>query len=313
MLSRTAANLYWTSRYVERAEELARILDVAERLATLPSAYAGASNEWESAIATAAATDAFRAAYGEATRDNVVDFIVASPANPASICRCIEIARANARAVRTAITGEMWETINDAWFTLRAVKPGSLPPDELVRFLDQVKQFSLRFDGAAFRTMLRTDHYWFQRIGLYVERADAVARLLDVKYHVLLPHGERVGGGLDHFQWSALLRSASALTAFHWVYRRGIEPWLVAEFLTLRSEQPRSLISCYENLNRFLDMLAETYGRQGESQRLARAIYGRLRNARIDEVFQNGLHEFLTDFIRENNQLGATIARQYLF
>ena len=313
MLSRTAANLYWASRYVERAEQLARILDVAERLATLPSAYAGASNEWESAIATAAATDAFRSAYGEATRDSVVDFIVASPANSSSIRQCIEIARANARAVRTAITGEMWEVINDAWFKLRTVEPGALPPDDLVRFLDQVKQFSLRFDGAAYRTMLRTEYYWFQRLGLYVERADAMARLLDVKYHVLLPNGERVGGGLDHFQWAALLRSASALTAFHWVYRRGIEPWLVAEFLTLRPEQPRSLISCYENINRFLDMLAEAYGRQGESQRLARATYSRLRNARIDDIFQNGLHEFLTGFIEENNRLGAAIGRQYLF
>jgi uncharacterized alpha-E superfamily protein len=313
MLSRTADNLFWTSRYIERAENLAAILDVAERLTALPSAYAGTSNEWEGALATAAVREGFLAHYGEINRENVVAYIVASPHNPSSIRRCIETARNNARAVRTAITGAMWETINETWLSLAGLGPEPLGPDELLRLIDYVKQASLRFDGAAFRTMLRTDHYWFQRLGLYVERADATARLLDVKYHILLPSGERVGGGLDHFQWAALLRAANALTSFNWVYRRNIEPWLVADFLTLRLEQPRSLVSCYESINRFLDTLADRYGRQGESQRLARATYAQLRNARIDDVFQSGLHEFLIDFIARNNALGAAIARQYLF
>ena len=312
MLSRMADNLYWLSRYIERAENLARILDVAQRLSALPSAYAGQSNEGESAVATAACAEAFFNAYREATRENVIAFIVAADANPTSIRACLETARTNARGVRTAITGEMWEIVNGAWNDIQGVKLGSMSPNQLSTFLESVKETSLRFDGAAYRTMLRTDHFWFQRLGTFVERADNIARLLDVKYHVLLPEWEPVGGGLDYFQWSSILRSVSALTSYHWVYRENIRPWLVADFLILRPEQPRSLISCYESLNRYMDRLAESYGRQGQAQRIARATYARLQNSDTEDIFQSGLHEFLTEFIADNNRLAAAISEQYL-
>jgi uncharacterized alpha-E superfamily protein len=312
MLSRTADSLYWLSRYVERAENLARILDVAQRLATLPSAYAGASSEWESAIATAACTDAFYNTYDNATRQNVVEYIVASDANPSSIRACVETARANARAVRTALTTEMWEIINGLWHEVQKFKLKNIEPSQLAKFLAIVQEASLRFDGTAYRTMLRTDHFRFQRIGTFIERADNIARLLDVKYHVLLPEQEPVGGGLDYFQWSAILRSVGALTSYNWVYRDNVKPWLVADFLILRMEQPRSLISSYENLNRQLDALAEKYGRQGAAQRIARATYAKLQNQNIDELFQSGLHEFLTEFIADNNWLGGALTEQYL-
>jgi uncharacterized alpha-E superfamily protein len=135
---------------------------------------------------------------------------------------------------------------------------------------------------------------------------------MDVKYHVLLPAEEPVGGGLDYFQWSAILRAVGALTSYNWVYRDNVKPWLVADFMILRLEQPRSLISSYENLNRQLDSLAERYGRQGQAQRLARATFAHLENQSIDELFQFGLHEFLTEFIAENNALGAAVTEQYL-
>lgn len=312
MLSRMADSLYWLSRYMERAENLARILDVAQRLAALPSAYAGASNEWESAIATAACKAEFDASYKEATRENVVRFLVGTDGNAGSIMACIETARANARSVRTTITTEMWEIINDSWNDLHRVRAEQLSPNELARFLASVKQMSLRFDGAAYRTMLRTDHYYFQRLGTFVERSDNMARLLDVKYHLLLPEREPVGGSLDYFQWSAILRSVNALTSFHWVYRRSIQPWLVADFLILRPEQPRSLVSCYKALNEYLDQLGDAYGRQGPSQRVARATLAKLSQAEIETVFQSGLHEFLTEFITDNNALGGAISQQYL-
>ena len=312
MLSRTAESLFWLSRYVERAENLARVLDVASRLSTLPSAYAGTSNEWEGAIATAVCEEDFYKAYGSATRENVVEFIVASDANPSSIRNCIEIARTNARSVRTALTSEMWEVINDAWLKMQRLKLRDIRGNELGRFLQLIKDISLQFDGAAYRTMLRTDGYYFQRVGMLLERADNTARLLDVKYHVLLPEEEHVGGGLDYFQWSSLLRSVSALTSFHWVYRETVKPWLVADFLILRPEQPRSLISLYGDINGFLDKLAETYGRQGKSQRLVRHAYSDLQNMKMESLFQSGLHEFVTDFLDNNNQLGAAIAEQYL-
>ncbi len=312
MLSRMAANLYWLSRYVERAENLARILDVAQRMSSLPSAYAGASNEWELAIATADCESMFYAAYQEATRDNVIEFVVASDANPSSIKACIELARANARAVRTAITVEMWEVINQQWNELQRVNLKEMSPSALVDFLSGVKQASLRFDGAAYRTMLRSDQYYFQRLGTFIERADNTARLLDVKYHVLLPEKEQVGGGLDYFQWSSILRSVSALTSYHHVYRENVKPWLVADFLILRREQPRSLTSCYAAINEYLDQLAEAYGRQGVSQRIARRTYAGLESREIEGLFQSGLHEFVTQFIVENNRLGSAIDEQYL-
>jgi uncharacterized alpha-E superfamily protein len=312
MLSRTADSLYWLSRHVERAENLARILDVAQRLSALPTAYSGATNEWESAINAAACRDGFYKAFDKPTRENVIAYIVASDDNPSSIRRCIETARTNARAVRTAMTTEMWEVINGAWHAVQKFNLKTLDPNQLGKFLSVIQEASLRFDGTAYRTMLRTDHFRFQRIGTFIERADNIARLLDVKYHLLLPETEAVGGGLDYFQWSAILRSVGALTSYNWVYRDNVKPWLVADFLILRMEQPRSLISSYENLNRQLDHLAEQYGRQGIAQRCARATYGTLQNQSIDELFQSGLHEFLTTFMGENNRLGAAVTEQYL-
>ncbi len=312
MLSRMAESLYWLSRYVERAENLARILELAERLATLPSAYAGTSNEWESAISTAACKDEFYESYDEATRDNVIAFIVCGESNGSSIRSCIQTARSNARAVRTTLTTEMWEIINGGWHDMNRANLERLTPGELAQFLSRVRQLSLSFDGAAYRTMLRKDQYWFQRLGTYVERSDNIARLLDVKYHVLLPDNEPVGGGLDYFQWASLLRSVSALTSYHWVYRESLKPWLVAEFMILRPEQPRSLISCYSSINDYLDRLADAYGRQGAAQRYARSTYTGLQNSDIEVLFQDGLHEFLTGFLDENNRLGTAITEQYL-
>jgi uncharacterized alpha-E superfamily protein len=312
MLSRTADSLYWLSRYIERAENLARILGVAERLSTLPSAYAGASSEWESAIATAACGPAFFNTYSQASRANVIEFIVASEANDSSIRKCVETARTNARSVRTALTTEMWEIINGLWHEVQKFKLKNIDPSQLAKFLTVIQEASLRFDGAAYRTMLRTDHFHFQRIGMFLERSDNIARLMDVKYHVLLPEQEPVGGGLDYFQWSAILRAVGALTSYNWVYRDNVKPWLVADFMILRLEQPRSLISSYENLNRQLDSLSEKYGRQGQAQRLARAAFANLQNQNIDDLFQSGLHEFLTGFIQSNDALGAAVTEQYL-
>jgi uncharacterized alpha-E superfamily protein len=160
--------------------------------------------------------------------------------------------------------------------------------------------------------MLRNDAYWFTRLGVYLERADNTARILDVKYHLLLPEQEQVGGPLDYFQWAAILRSVSALTSYHWVYRESLKPWHVADLLILKDEMPRSLASCYENVVRYLDDIALAYGRQGPSQRLARGIRTRLQNAKMEDIFQNGLHEFIQEFIADNNRIGGTITQQYL-
>jgi uncharacterized alpha-E superfamily protein len=312
MLSRTADNLYWLARYIERAEYLARILDTTLRLSALPLAYVGASNEWQSAVATAGCAEAFAAACSEANEETVTYFLAFSAANPSSIRNCFENARLNARAVRTALTVEMWDTINGAWLELKKWGDGPTSRQEFTGFLRWVLESSLRFDGSAYRTMLRNDAYWFSRLGVYIERADNTARILDVKYHLLLPPIERVGGPLDYFQWAAILRSVSALTAYNWVYRENVKPWLVAELLMLRDEMPRSLASCYENLVQNLDRIARAYGRQGPAQQQSRTIRARLENSRIEDIFQNGLHEFLADFIMANSQVGAAVTQQYL-
>jgi uncharacterized alpha-E superfamily protein len=227
----------------------------------------------------------------------------------------IERARANARAVRTALTAEVWEAINDGYLEMRNFARADDECDgaSLARFLEFVKRLSIAYDGGAYRTMLRNDAYWFSRLGLLIERADNTARLLDVKYHVLLPDKEVVGGSLDYFQWAAVLRAVSAHTAYHWVYRENLKPWLVADLLILKREMPRSLISCYDALAENLDRLAKSHGRQGEAQRQARATYHKLEALTMESVFQGGLHEFVQDFIAANNRLGSTIAEQYLF
>src|SRR5438874_9564294 len=181
MLSRTADNLYWLARYVERAEYLARILEAAQRLTALPVAYAGSSDEWESTVSTAGCVHAFGAAYPEATEESVVDFLCFSAANPSSIRNCLEMARSNARAVRTALTVEMWDAINGTWLELKRYGNGPTSREEFMRFLRWVQEPSLRFDGSAYRTTLRNDA-WFSRVGVYLERADNTARILDVKY-----------------------------------------------------------------------------------------------------------------------------------
>jgi uncharacterized alpha-E superfamily protein len=272
----------------------------------------GATNEWETAVATAGCRKSFFARYDEANEENVTEFLAFSNDNPSSIRNCIEIARHNARAVRTALTIETWETINGAWLELKRFGNGPTSREEFLRFLHWVQETSLRFDGSAYRTMLRNDVYWFSRLGLYIERADNTARILDVKYHMLLPADEHVGGPLDYYQWAAILRTVSALTAYHWVYRESLKPWLVADLLILNEQMPRSLASCYENLVRFCDSIASSYGRQGAAQRQARAVRTRLQNSRMEEIFQTGLHEFIGEFVSDNNALGAAVSSQYL-
>jgi len=312
MLSRTADNLFWLSRYVERADYLARILETTSRLSVLPTAYSGEGNEWTSALATAGCLNAFLAIYEKPTAETVTEFLAFSDENPSSIRRCLETARSNARAVRTALTQEMWEAINGAWLDLQKMDEREVSGSNITRFTEWVKDVSLRIDGSGYRTMLRNDAYWFSRLGFFIERADNTARILDVKYHILLPESSVLGGGLDYSQWTAILRSVNALTAYRWVYRESLKPWLIADLLILNEDLPRSLASCYKNIVESLDCLAGAYGRQGKAQRQVRTIHTSLENSVIDQVFQTGLHEFLTNFIADNNRVGAAIIEQYL-
>jgi uncharacterized alpha-E superfamily protein len=311
MLSRTADSLYWMGRYMERADFNARLLESAMRLASLP-ADDGAGGEWDSAIAISDVAEAFHAAHGAANEANVCAFLAFDADNPSSIRSCLAQARSNARAVRTALTSEVWESINEAWNEFNKLKPQRMDMQALARFLEWLKGVVRVYDGAVHRTQLRNDGYAFMRLGAAIERADNTARILDVKYHLLLPENEPVGGGLDYFQWSTILREVSALTAYRWVYRESIKPWLVADLLILNRQMPRSLMNCCDDIANQLDYLAGAYSRRGPAQRMAAAAVGRLAGLRIEQIFQSGLHEFIIRFLSENARLSTVIAEQYL-
>lgn len=312
MLSRTADSLYWLARYVERADFLARILEAAMRMASLPAGDGVAGVEWDSAIAISDQREVFAAAYGAADEQSVRRFLAFDHNNPSSIRNCLNAARNNARTVRTALTSEVWEAVNDAWNQFNALDEKGMDMQAFARFIEWTKAAARAFDGAVHRTQLRNDGYAFMRLGAAIERADNTARILDVKYHMLLPASEPVGGGLDYFQWSTILREVSALTAYRWVYRESIKPWLVADLLILNRQMPRSLASCAADVSAQLDQLGAAYGRRGPSQRAATATLGRLTSLRIEQIFQSGLHEFVTAFIEENARLSNLIAEQYL-
>jgi uncharacterized alpha-E superfamily protein len=313
VLSRTASNLYWMGRYLERADFTARLIEATQRLAALPSSYGGASNAWQSALAATWMTHAHAERGLAVDEHHVSEFLTLDPANPSSIRSCLEVARANARAVRTALTEEAWEAINTAWLEVSRYGTRLDSREALGPLLELVKHSVAAYDGAAQRTMLRGDAFWFVNLGSAIERADNSARLLDVKYHLLLPRGESVGGSLDYFQWTTILRTVSAMTAYRWVYRDSVKPWLVADLLILNRQIPRSLASCYDEILRHLDMLASVSGKRGPAHRLAAAGHARLTNTNIDKIFADGFHEFLQRFITDNNRLGDAIAEQYLF
>jgi uncharacterized alpha-E superfamily protein len=313
MLSRTAGNLFWLGRYIERADFVSRLTDATLRLAALPSSYGGDVEAWSGVLTATGVYDAYSQRHLLLDESSALQFLSVDPGNPSSMRCCIEHARNNARAVRTALTIETWEAVNSAWLDVQRFGTKLESRPALNRLLDAVKAAALAFDGATHRKMLRDTGYWFLRLGAAIERADNTARLLDVKYHLLLPRDEPVGGSLDYFQWTTILRTVSALTAYRHVYRDSVKPWLVADLLILNRRMPRSLAACVGDMVRYLDRLAETSGRRGPAHRLAVTASNRLAAARIDAIFAAGLHEFITDFTAENNRLGSAISEQYLF
>lgn len=310
MLSRTALNLYWIGRYVERAEFTARLLEATIRLDSLSSRPAGEA-AWSSALAVAAAEYGFGETGDTVTHTNVARYLALAEANPSSIRSCLRNARTNARAVRTALSREAWETVNRAWMSVRdRSNPGGT--QTTLNLIDQVKAEARGFEGSVHR-MLRNEASWFLHLGTAMERADNTARLLDVKYHLLLPEGAEVGGAIDRDQWTTILHTVSAVTSYRWLYREGLQPWLVAEMLILRNELPRSIIASFEEIAAMLNQLSRRSSKQGEADRLARGRLAKLRQGKIGELFQSGLHEYLRDFLNEMRGLDQAIAHQFRF
>lgn len=311
LLGRTANGLYWMNRYIERAENMARLVDAGLRLALTRGA--GSADEWKSVLLSAGADSAFARSGRDLDGTGVFDFLLRDASNPSSAMCSIETARSNARMVRTALTRETWESINEAWMSLKRMLARPVDARDLPSVLDAIKRETALIRGAFYGTMLRNEIFDFSQIGTFVERADNTARILDVKYYVLLPSISWVGSSLDNYQWESILRSVSAHRSYRWVYEADYRPANVADYLILNRRMPRSLAFCYHNIVESLDFLADAYGIRHPCHDTAGRTNARLRNVTIKNVFDTGLHEFLGDFIRDNNRLGDEIATDYRF
>ena len=311
MLARTADSLYWIGRYTERAGNIARGMQAAVRMAGLSGVLHGDRDEWRNLLVSAGAEHGFRTTGRQVTSEAVIGWLALDAGNPSSIANCIDCARSNGRAVRTALTQDMWEALNDTWRELRARRPTATDQDRLAAFLDWVNTRTLLFNGAAADTMLRNEGWLFIHLGVMLERADNTARLLDAKHHVL--SGPAAEGAVAYAEWQGLLRSVSALRAFQWVYHARLNPAQVTEMLLFRKELPRSLVSCHARVLHALERVAEaTGGRRGEPQRIAAEINDALAKGRVEEILARGLHDWLTAHIDRNIELGSTIQKLYL-
>lgn len=311
MLSRTASSLFWLGRHVERADFTARLMEAAFRFEALPQP--DPDSGWRSAVQSSGTWSLFQDYGVDATRGAVTHFLALDPQNPSSIRSCLDKARADARIVRTALTRETFETLNQSWMELNDRLKETDRPIDIQMLIERVKQEVRNFEGAIWRTLLRSENFWFIRLGEVIERADNTARLLDVKYHTLLPEGEDVGGALDQAQWTAVLRSVSAVTAYRHTYRQNLKPWLIADLLILHQEIPRSLAHCMDVASEYLHDLRAQHARVGPADRLARRMSDRLQSTTVDDIYAEGLHQFLEDFIAENDKLSGEIAQQFSF
>ena len=311
MLSRTAANLYWIARYMERAETAARLLEVGARISLLPTAH-GYRNEWDSLLRSIGAHDAFAGKYGEPGQQNIESFLFFDRDNPSSVASCITSARENGRIVRTALTTQVWDALNTAFQELRQIERTPRSELELSRLTDWTMRHAAMVRGAIDATLLRNDGYNFLNLGYYLERGDATARLMDVKYYVLLPRADYVGSGVDNDQWIMLLRALSAHRAFHWAYGGEVTAGKIAHFLILNPQCPRALITCVAGANNHLSRIAKLYGRPSEAQDKAAALQAMLEGETPERIFEEGLHEFLSRFIRETAILAGTVVDTYL-
>jgi uncharacterized alpha-E superfamily protein len=311
MLSRTADNLYWIARYMERAETVARLLEVGSRISLLPSAH-GYRSEWDSLLQATGMAQSFAQKYGDPVQRNIESFLFFDRDNPSSIASCVTAARENGRIVRTALTTQVWDALNTAFQELRGLERAKRSSLDLSRLTDWTMRHAAMLRGAIDATLLRDDGFNFLNIGYYLERGDNTARLMDVKYYVLLPRVDFVGSGLDNYQWTTLLRAMGAQRAFHWAYGGDVTAMKIADFLIRNPQSPRSLATCTAGLMNHLGRVAKAYGRETEAQDKARRLAAGIESATVEAIFDEGLHEFLTRYITEAANLATAIHDAYL-
>ncbi|QXT40632.1 alpha-E domain-containing protein [Gymnodinialimonas ceratoperidinii] len=311
MLGKTAGGLFWMFRGLERAENTARLIEAGFRIALTRSM--DPASDWRSIIVTAAQKPGFDAKHSEYTSQNVSDYLLRDPTNPSSVLSVIKAARDNARLVRTALTTEVWVAVNETWMALTEMLREPISEAELPATLEAIRHQSALVRGAMHGTMLRNDCYNFCRLGTFIERADSTARIIDVKYHALLPSPSLVGSKLDNVQWEMILRSVSA----HQSYRHAVEEDFnavgIAQFLLLDGRFPRSLAFCARGITANLAALCESEGEHSDSLSAAWAFQSRLQDRDIGSIFEDGLHEFISQTIIDVADIGARIEQQYRF
>jgi uncharacterized alpha-E superfamily protein len=311
MLSRTADHLYWMSRYTERAENTARMLDVNYQMSLLPQSAQVAEQAWRALLEISELTQAFDANHVLMSPKDVIHFMVSDMTNPSSIMRCLQAARENARAVRGSMTTELWETINTTWLEAQKMMREGILDTAPSDFFEWVKFRSHQTRGVQHGTMVRDEVYYFIRLGTFLERADNTARLLDVKSLTAENMRDHGNDSVDDFYyWAAILRSVSAFETYRKVYRDVITPERVAELLILRSDMPRSLVACVNEVSDLLVKVRNAHSSKTITQ--TRNLLAKLRDANIVEILGKGLHAYLTEFLDEINQVGSGISRDFL-
>ena len=309
MLSRTAEYLYWISRYMERAETTARLLDVGYRMSLFPNP-SGYNNEWESVLSAAGAIEGYKNKYDTIEKKNVEDYLFFDESNPSSVYNCILNARNNALVVRTSFTPESWLAINKTYQEILNLKKQKFTKSDLPDLTEwTIEQVNL-FRGSL-SSLLRNDGYNFLFLGLFIERADNSARLLDVKYFVLLPKPQYVGGNIDNMQWSILLRSLSSFRAFRWAYDGNITATKIADFLVLNNNCPRSLSFCIQNIVKHLTNLRCSPEKVGRIYNNLKDLNTKIQEEKIETIVEYGLHQFVTQFIRKISSVDNEIHKEF--
>ncbi len=314
MLSRTADHLFWMARYMERAENTARMLDVNYEASLLPQSADEADKGWKGLLSISELTGDFAKRHGEVTPASVIRYMVSDEDNGSSIRNCLQAARENARAVRGTLTTEVWETQNQTWLEFQRKVASDAYLRDPSSLFEWVKFRSHLSRGVTVGTMLQDEAFHFLRIGSFLERADNTARLLDVKFHAVESeyHGGAPGRDIevDFYHWSGILRSVSGFEVYRKVYRNVIRPEKVAELLILRPDMPRSLAACMQEVVANLKVVGNE--QSTETQRRAGRLHADLQYGRIDEILATGLHAYLTQFLERVGTLGMGISRDFL-
>lgn len=311
MLGKTAGGVFWMLRYMERSENTARMIDAGLRMSLTRSN--AAENEWASILTTLGLLAEYQARHDTVDGARVINFLLRDKTNPGSVLSSVDAARTNARMVRTALTREVWEAVNECWMELHALLGRQISQQDLPDILQTVRQRSAYVRGALAGTMVRNDIYNFARIGTFFERADNVSRVLDVKYYILLPSVMYVGSATDNVQWETILRSTAATRAYQSLHDSEYNPRDIAQFLILDHRLPRSLAFCYTKIFDNLGYLARDYGERMPCHDMAEQICQKFETTTIDGIFDDGLHEFITGFLTSSHALGRQIEIDYRF